>query len=79
MEWTQEEVRGYRQIPSSTLDGLYAREGILASDPQRRAEYLAEEVLNLGMIDHDVVMRTAHEKGRAKALNLLEEMALCEE
>jgi len=74
--WTKEEIKGYQQVVDGSLSRLYEEAGIPADDPERRARYLAEELLGLTMLDHEVVMRKAKSEGRPAALNLLEEMAV---
>lgn len=74
--WTKEEIEGYQQVVNESLSRLYALAGIPVSDPERRAEYLCEEVLNLTKIDHEVVMRKAKSEGRLAALTLAEEMVV---
>ncbi|HLD15572.1 MAG TPA: hypothetical protein VJB94_03255 [Candidatus Nanoarchaeia archaeon] len=77
MIWTKEEIGSYTPIESKKLVELYEGLGINKYDPEKRAEFLAEK-LQLTMTDHDVIMRTAAEKGKPAALNLLEEMVLAE-
>ena len=74
--WTKEEIEGFQQVLNEGLSHLYKETGIPADDPERRARYLAEEILDLTMVDHEVVMRKAKSEGRPAALNLLEEMAV---
>nr|MBI4156964.1 hypothetical protein [Candidatus Woesearchaeota archaeon] len=74
--WTQEEINQYRQRESPKLNEMYLEAGILASDPEMRAKYLAEEFLGLTMTDHDLIMRTAKQEGKPKVLNLLEQIAI---
>ena len=76
MVWSEEEIEIYRQVSSPKLDDIYAQVGIHPTNPEERARYLAEDVLGLGMTDHDLVMRTAKQDGRPAALNLLEEWAV---
>ena len=63
-------------MESEFLDGIYAKAEIPASNPEERSRYLAEDVLDLSMLDHDLVMRTAAKDGRHVALNVLEELAI---
>jgi len=74
--WKQTEIDEYSQVDSPYLSALYADAGIPVTKPEERAEFLAEEVIYLTMTDHDVLMRTAHDEGRADVLNLLEQMAI---
>ena len=76
MVWTTEEIQSYRQIESKELDGIYAKVNIPSSNPEERARYLAEEVLDLKMIDHEIIMKTAAEDGRPESLNMLERWAI---
>ena len=78
MVWTQPEIDVYEPRDYAPLRNLYKTESIAHSDPEKRAQYLSEKVLNLTQTDHEVVMRTAHEKGRVAALNLLEDMVISE-
>ncbi|NQU78973.1 hypothetical protein HQ545_04355 [Candidatus Woesearchaeota archaeon] len=79
MVWTQEETEIYGQIPSPKLDRIYGEAGIPESQPEQRAKYLAEHVLNMGMTDHDLIMRTAKKQGRHVALNMLEKMVISDD
>ena len=76
MVWTTEEIKGYRQVENKGLDGIYAKANIPSSNPEERARYLAEEVLDLKMIDHEIIMKTAAEDGRPESLNMLERWAI---
>ena len=76
MVWTRKEKKEYAPIKNSKIRKIYRNAGLVDADPEQRAKYLAETYLSLGMTDHDVIMRTAKEEGRAKALNLLEQMAV---
>ena len=73
--WTEEEIGNYRQLEDPTLDSIYEK-ARLSNNPEDRAKYLAEEVLDLTMTDHDLIMRTAAQEGRPAALNLLERIAI---
>ena len=74
MVWTEEEIAAYQPLNDPRIVGLYSTVGIPQADPERRAEYLAVEVLNLGMTDHAVIMGVAAKDGRPAALNLLEKI-----
>ena len=76
MAWTDEEITAYQQINSLILDNYYSEACISKNNPEERAKYLAENILNLNMTDHDIIMRTAAKTGKPKALNLLEELVI---
>ncbi len=76
MTWSEKEVLAYEPVNNHLLDGVYSDSGIPPTNPEERTRYLAEEVLELGRTDYDLIMRTAKEEGRHVALNLLEEMAI---
>jgi len=75
MVWSEEEILGYKLVRRKELGPTYATAGIGIDEPERRAEYLSEK-LNLTLTDHDVIMRTASKEGKAKALKMLEDMAI---
>lgn len=72
--WKTEEIAQYKPRDNVQLKKMYENRGIPKTNPEERARFLAEEVLGLTQTDHDSVMRTAKEKGRAEALNYLEDM-----
>ncbi|MBA7552664.1 hypothetical protein ES705_45234 [subsurface metagenome] len=76
MVWSEKENLQYKKIRKRELGPLYAMKGIPLDNPEARAEYLAEKVLNLQMTDHDVIMRMANKEGRAIALKFLEDMVI---
>ena len=75
MVWTQEEVKNYHQVDNLALASLYSSAGV-GENPEKRAEYLAENFLGLTMSDHEIIMKKAGEEGRPAALRLLEDMAI---
>jgi len=81
MLWTDHEIQTYRLGRNSDIDlrilYMQAPGGpILNSNPEKRAKYLAENVLHLSLTDHDVIMRLAEEKGRPAALKFLEQLTI---
>ena len=73
--WTLNEIEAYQ--PVEGIENIYTRGEIGSSaSPETKSKYLAETFLNLGMLDHDLIMRTAKKEGRHVALNLLENIAL---
>lgn len=76
MVWTDSEIREYKPRMYERVQEIYEIAGIPTSNPEERAKYLAEEVLQLTMLDHEALMRKAHKEGRAATLNLLEDMAV---
>lgn len=46
------------------------------TNPEGRARYLAEEVLRLGMSDHEVIMAAVQQRGRPETLNMMEDMVI---
>ncbi len=83
MVWSPEEIAAYQPLDDSRLVALYASaygntgdEVIPATNPEGRAFYLSEVILDLTAIDHEVIMRTAAKEGRPAAMSLLEQMAL---
>ncbi len=58
------------------LRKLYEAHGLPETDPEARAKFLAEDVLQVTMTDHDLLMRTASYDGRAASLVLLEDMVI---
>lgn len=76
--WTLQEVQRYKPREYQPLLDLYEQYGLRDALPERRAEFLAEEVIILTAIDHEVLMRTAGKEGRASALNLLEDMVIAQ-
>ena len=74
--WTDEEKRKYVPRDYTQLNKLYEGAKIPVGEPEGRAQFLAEEVLGLGMFDHDLNMRTASLEGRAAALNQLEDWVI---
>jgi len=58
------------------LRGLYRKAGIPKNRLSERAKYLAETVLNLKLVEQDLINRIAKKKGRAVALNFLEDMVI---
>ncbi len=74
--WTNEEKRQYVPRDYPQLKELYEQAGISINEVERRAQFLAEEVLKLGMTDQDLNMRTASLEGRAAALNQLEDWVI---
>ncbi|MBU2052713.1 MAG: hypothetical protein KJ721_00550 [Nanoarchaeota archaeon] len=76
MVWTQKEIEGYAPRDNAKLKQLYSDKGLFTEDPESIAKFLAEDYLLLTMTDHDLIMRIASKKGRAYALNILEEMAI---
>ena len=76
MVWTAEEISAYIPPVTHPLSSLYRMASIDAGDPEKRAQYLAEKVLQLTLTDHDLLMRMAKEKGRVSALQDLEQMFL---
>lgn len=67
----QGKARGYEP-----LQRLYEEHGLPNTDPATRARFLAEDVMQFTMTDHDLVMRTAHEKGRAEGLLQIEDILI---
>lgn len=76
MVWTDDEIAAYKPLDYPPLNFLYQNWEISRYNPEERARFLAEDVLNLGMTDHDLLMRVAAESGKAEALRLLEEMVV---
>ena len=76
MTWTDEEIITYQQVNSHILDNIYSEACIPEKNTEERAKYLAENILNLTMTDHDIIMKTAHKKGKPETLNLLEEIVI---
>lgn len=76
MLWTNQEIEAYRPRPYDPLLRLYEQRSLPVTDPEARAKFLAEEVLQLTMTDHDVVMRLAQTKGKIIALHSLEDMVV---
>lgn len=76
MVWAVEEIEKYRQRYIPRVYSLYARAGIADINPGARAKYLAEKVLNITAIDHDLIMDIAAKEGKAKALHKLEDIFL---
>jgi len=76
MAWTQEEIDEYAMLRKHELGPLYAAAKIPTNEPEKRARYLAEDVLNLTATDHDVIMTMATSQGKAKSLVMLESMVL---
>ena len=74
--WRLQEIQGYKPREYKPLLDLYDRYGLSDALPERRAEFLAENVIDLTATDHEVLMRKAGEGGRASALNLLEDMVI---
>ncbi|MBI4152984.1 hypothetical protein HY497_00540 [Candidatus Woesearchaeota archaeon] len=74
--WTQAEVAAYQPRQSSYLMELYAIANLPPTDPEGRAWFLAEDVLNLTMTDHLLVMREAAQNGKHIGLGLLEDWAI---
>ena len=74
--WSSEEVGRYRPREYEPLQKLYDKYHLSRESPWERAEFLAENVLHLGMTDHDLLMRDAAANGRAHALNMLEDMVI---
>ncbi len=75
--WTVDEITQYRatHVVNPMLSELYATEGLVFSEPWRRAEYLVKK-LDLTMTDHDVLRIVIREQGKVAALNFLEELAI---
>tara|TARA_Y100000310_G_C20668217_1_gene808822 strand:+ start:1418 stop:1801 length:384 start_codon:yes stop_codon:yes gene_type:complete len=68
------DIPRYIQRDYGPLTTLYARAEISATDPQARAEFLAETVFDgLTMTDHDLLMRAS---SRTEALNMLEDWVI---
>ena len=80
--WTNEEKRQYVSRDYPQLRDLYEslefQKLIPANDLEARVKHLAETVLKLTMTDQDLIMRTATEKGRATALNFLEDFVIAQ-
>ena len=74
--WQPHEVEDYRQVKSEYLDELYAARDILTTDPEERARYLTEDVLDLNAGDRKACEVIAADRGRPFALNQLEELAI---
>ena len=76
MSSTKPEIEAYRPRPYDPLLRLYEQYSLLLTDPEKRARFLAEDVLRLTMTDPDVVMRLTHTKGKVAALHFLEDMVV---
>jgi len=77
MGWPKSEVDRYHDDRIRELGPMYAAHGISIHEPEKRAEYLMR-ILKLGMTDEDLINRTTCNAGEAKALLMLEEMAVNE-
>jgi len=75
MTWSTSEIQDYLAVRRKELGPVYVAAGIGIIEPEKRAEYLAEQ-LKLTPTDHDVIMRVSLKEGKAKALKLLEDMAV---
>jgi len=74
--WDEDEIKNYRQVDYAPLQELYASMGIPKTDPERRAEFLTEDVIDLTHADQDAIMLTAASLGNDIGLNGLEQMAI---
>ncbi len=79
MTWTDTEIEEYRNNKSQdpVLRMIYLQARIPADKPEKRARYLAEEVLKLPKIDHVAIMNLAKKSGKVHALIRLEKI-FCE-
>ena len=76
MDWTTEEIEKYFGERNMYLEALYSHRGLPPGNPAERARFLAENVLDLGMTDHERLRSIASLEGRDVAMNRLEEMAV---
>jgi len=74
--WTKPEINAYTSKARAYKPLQQAYQEVGLEHPQERAQFLAEEVLQLTMTDHDVVMRITHDEGRAAGLLVLEDMVI---
>ena len=70
--WAQDEISAYTPVDYAPLQRLYEERGIPASDPFARATLLAD-VLALNYAEQIGLAAALIEKGKAAALNHLEE------
>ena len=71
--WTQKEIKEYKPLINLFLSDIYYQAKLPRTNPESRAQYLAETILSLTMTDHEVLMS---QPSRAAGLNLLEQMVL---
>ena len=64
MIWTDSEIREYKPRMYERVQEIYEIVGIPASNPEERARYLAEEILQLNVLDHEKLMRKPHNEVR---------------
>jgi len=74
--WTDEEKADYLEVKDERLGSLYATVRIPVTEPEARARYLSETLLDLGSTDADAIMSIASGKGRPAALQALERIAI---
>jgi hypothetical protein len=74
--WTEDEKKSYEQLSSRRLDSLYKNANIPRTEPEKRAQYLMERVLELTTKDQDLINQIVVNEGRDRALNILEQMVL---
>ncbi len=72
-DWTQAEKKVYTPRTYAPLQRLYESENLPASDPAARANFLANNVLQIGYADQLGILVMLNEKGKAAVLNHLED------
>ena len=75
--WTEEEIKRYKENRKSELGPLYASAGIPIDHPGKRSKYLMELLDSvMTMTDYNVIMKIATTEGRDKALKVLEDFTI---
>jgi len=76
MTWTKKEIQGYEPRVDVPLQSLYSQEGLTKDNPAGRARFLAEFLSDLGHEQIATAMDLQIEKGPARALNYMEDIAI---
>lgn len=78
-EWSEEEIKDYREIRKRKLDAVYTVKEIPLKDPASRARYLIGVLERLGYdFEKNIANIVEREKGKSKALTVLENAVLME-
>ncbi len=73
-KWTKEEIEEYKKIRNKELEHVYTDNEIPTDKPEEIVRFLSEN-MHLPWITYDLIRKITAEKGKAKALQALEDIS----